>query len=232
MAMTGAQAAGQGIQLEQQHWLLSRAARLRLQLPCAQLRKTAKEEAQHSALATRPQKSPAWGLCQRLTCGAATATRDLHCSPMGFCSASWRDRQRPTTPMFQRPRWLVPFPPRPQIFSTSPSHTPAGHGGERRSDTHGRQLRPDPSQGDAGSALDPGDGTAQQLQHRLQGTQPACRWALTCECHVGLVLPQGHAHCPGHLALAPAVQLRCVGDETLLDLGVSVQLALQQERTQ
>ena len=89
----------------------------------------AKGQAQHSTLTARAQKSTAWELYKRLTCGAATATRDLHCSPMGFCSASWRDRQRPTTPMFQRPRWLVPFPPRPQIFSTSLSHTPAGQRG-------------------------------------------------------------------------------------------------------
>ena len=66
----------------------------------------------------------------------------------------------------------------------------------------------------------------------LQDTRPACREALTCESHVGLVLPQGHAHCPRHLALAPAVQLRSVRDQTLLDLGVAMQLALQQERVQ
>ena len=65
-----------------------------------------------------------WGTL--LTLGAATATRVWQPGVSFLFSASWRDRQRPTAPMDQMPRFLAGFTLAFwQIWLTSSSHTPA-----------------------------------------------------------------------------------------------------------
>lgn len=63
---------------------------------------------------------------QKLTLGAATLTRVWQPGVRRLFSASWRDRQRPTAPMDQMPRFLLGLMLAFwQIWVTSSSHTPA-----------------------------------------------------------------------------------------------------------